>query len=281
MGSHCSFNGGWSKSDNHHVVKRGECSSLIPPHLPLDLSASVLLDWQQNHADEFPIQESFYDDAYLPLMNSSCLYAPLDIEHSPTTQEEHLLGYENGSGFWNELGALFEPKNQKLLKVDNGDRCGEQGLMKENKAKREKKSNPNAKLLSKEVISQYFYMPITQAAKELNVLQTEEEGEGSEKKLREAMEVLGQEKKMLEMMPDMELEDKTKRLRQACFKANYKKRKLMKSTTMEQSPLSMSSSGTTAAGRVLPYDMRNDEEEEEAEMKALSSNSFSSTNIII
>ncbi|KAE8717430.1 hypothetical protein F3Y22_tig00110045pilonHSYRG00041 [Hibiscus syriacus] len=72
----------------------------------------------------------------------------------------------------------------------------------------------------------------------LPTLQTEEEGEGSERKLREAMEVLGRERKMLEMMPDMELEDKTKRLRQACFKANYKKRKLMMSTTtkMEQSP---------------------------------------------
>lgn len=28
-------------------------------------------------------------------------------------------------------------------------------------------------------------------------------------------------------MPDMQLENNTKRLRQACFKANYKKRKIM------------------------------------------------------
>lgn len=31
----------------------------------------------------------------------------------------------------------------------------------------------------------------------------------------------------MEEIPDLKLEDKTKRLRQACFKANYKKRKTM------------------------------------------------------
>ncbi|GMJ14033.1 hypothetical protein HRI_005072500 [Hibiscus trionum] len=308
MGSHCSFNGCWSKSDDLHEVKRGESSSLFPPHLPIDSGASVFynsLDWQQNHVDEFPI----YDAADVPLMSNFCLYAPLDIEQSPTQEKEQLLGYENGNGFWNELGALFEPENQKILKVNNGDQCEDQGLVKENKGnKREKKCNPNTKLLSKEVISQYFYMPITQAAKELNVgltllkkrcrelgirrwphrklmslktlikniqvLQTEE-GEGSERKVREAMEVLGRERRMLEMMPDMELEDKTKRLRQACFKANYKKRKLV---MMEQSPPLMSSSGTSSS---LPYVMGHEEEEEDdEEIKALLSDSFSSTNIM-
>ncbi|KAE8658296.1 Protein RKD1 [Hibiscus syriacus] len=299
MGSHYSFNGSsWSKSDNHlHVDKRGDSSSLFAPHLPIDSSASVFynsLDWQQNNFDEFPIQESF-DNAGVPLMSSFCLYAPLDIQQS-STQEDQLLGYENGNGFWNEVGALFEPKNQKVLKVNNG----EEGLAKENKAKREKKCNPNAKMPSKEVISQYFYMPITQAAKELNVgltllkkrcrelgirrwphrklmslktlinniqvLQTEE-GEGSDRKLREAMEVLGRERKMLESMPDMKLEDKTKRLRQACFKANYKKRKLMME---QQSPPLVSSSDTTASSQ--PYDMGNEEYDDE--MKALLSDFF-------
>lgn len=46
-------------------------------------------------------------------------------------------------------------------------------------------------------------------------------------KLRDAIAILEQEKKMLEEIPDLQLEDKTKRLRQACFKANYKKRRLM------------------------------------------------------
>jgi hypothetical protein len=43
----------------------------------------------------------------------------------------------------------------------------------------------------------------------------------------EILEMLEKEKKLVEEMPDMELEHGTKRLRQACFKANYKKRRLM------------------------------------------------------
>ena len=54
-----------------------------------------------------------------------------------------------------------------------------------------------------------------------------EEGEESEAKLKEAIEILEGERKLLEEIPDAQLEDNTKRLRQACFKANYKKRKLM------------------------------------------------------
>lgn len=50
---------------------------------------------------------------------------------------------------------------------------------------------------------------------------------GTEEKVREAVEMLEQEKKVMEDLPDMQLENKTKRLRQACFKANYKKRKII------------------------------------------------------
>ncbi|GFP99396.1 protein rkd1 [Phtheirospermum japonicum] len=117
----------------------------------------------------------------------------------------------------------------------------------------------STKALSRETISQYFYMPITQAARELNVgltllkkrcrdlgirrwphrklisLQTliknvqelGNEGSSGEGKLKEYLRVLEQEKKLLEEIPDLQLEVATKRLRQAFFKANYKKRKLM------------------------------------------------------
>ncbi|KAL7115066.1 hypothetical protein ACP275_04G161000 [Erythranthe tilingii] len=113
--------------------------------------------------------------------------------------------------------------------------------------------------LTKEEVCRYFYMPIAQAAKELNVgvtllkkrcrelgirrwphrklmsLQTliknvqkmgEEDSEEKGKLMRKAIEILEQEKRIMEEIPDMEMENKTKRLRQACFKANYKKRKL-------------------------------------------------------
>jgi len=61
------------------------------------------------------------------------------------------------------------------------------------------------------------------------VMQEQREAEGAEndEKIRSAIEMLEKEKRMVEEMPDLELEDKTRRLRQACFKANYKKRKLM------------------------------------------------------
>lgn len=225
------------------------------------------------------------------------------------------------------MGALFKPNGK------NED-FGEE-LKEERRAKRcrEEKCSSST-MLSRKVISQYFYLPITQAAKELNVgltllkkrcrelgirrwphrklmsLQTliwnvqvsiihdlillsspslsilanglfgyiiqelqKEEGEESERKLREAVEVLERERKLLEEMPDLQLEDKTKRLRQACFKANYKKRKLM---MME----SQSSSGGSRESLDLTrgYDMENEEDEEE--MKLLLSDSFSSTNIM-
>lgn len=59
-----------------------------------------------------------------------------------------------------------------------------------------------------------------------------EGGLESAEKLRYAIDALEREKKVVEEMPDMQLEDGTKRLRQACFKANYKKRKLMEDPQM-------------------------------------------------
>lgn len=49
----------------------------------------------------------------------------------------------------------------------------------------------------------------------------------NEEQLRNVVNLLELEKKLMEEFPDIQLEDKTKRLRQACFKANYKKRKLV------------------------------------------------------
>ncbi|KAK4766657.1 hypothetical protein SAY87_008299 [Trapa incisa] len=113
-----------------------------------------------------------------------------------------------------------------------------------------------SEMLSREAISEFFYMPITQAAKELNIgltllkkrcrelgirrwphrklmsLQTlienimRMEG-GDEGRMKKIVGILEREKKLLEGVPDLDLEDKTKRLRQYCFKANYKKRKLV------------------------------------------------------
>ncbi|KAL4561318.1 hypothetical protein LXL04_033482 [Taraxacum kok-saghyz] len=121
-------------------------------------------------------------------------------------------------------------------------------------------SNYTSKMmLSRETISKYFYMPIKQAAKELNVgitllkircrelgilrwphrklmsLQNvinnvQELGKSSSDahvKLREAISILERERKKMEEIPDLNLEHNTKKLRQALFKANYKKRRTM------------------------------------------------------
>ncbi|RAL41162.1 hypothetical protein DM860_017711 [Cuscuta australis] len=115
-----------------------------------------------------------------------------------------------------------------------------------------------AQTLSRETISKYFNVPISKAAKEMNVglthlkrrcrtlgirrwphrklasLQTlihnvqELVGKGEAAGKEEAaVEVLEMEKKKMEENPDMELDETTKRLRQACFKANYRRRRLL------------------------------------------------------
>jgi len=89
-----------------------------------------------------------------------------------------------------------------------------------------------------------------------------EEGLESEEKLRCAIETLESEKKLLEEMPDVDLEDNTKRLRQACFKANYKKRKLG-----QREPQCSSWSGCATSIDAMPE--YNNESDEELDIKYL------------
>ncbi|XP_059302183.1 protein RKD1-like [Lycium ferocissimum] len=173
-----------------------------------------------------------------------------------------------GAGMWSETSGGFglstqllgRTENQELLSCDNN----QEKIIITEKGKQ--------KMLSREAISKCFYMPINQAAKELNIgvtllkircrdlgirrwphrklmsLQTliknvktcypcfddeylqelkRGEGNGMEQKWKDVIDSLEEEKKRMEEIPDMELEEKTKKLRQSCFKANHKKRKLM------------------------------------------------------
>ncbi|XP_056851013.1 protein RKD3 [Raphanus sativus] len=122
---------------------------------------------------------------------------------------------------------------------------------------------------SREDMKPYFKMPITEAAKELDVGVTllkkrcrelgfsrwphrkltsidgiitnlkdhlgKMKGETNRSNLMNALEILEAEKKMIEEFPDLEFRDTTKRLRQACFKANYKRRKLLSSMSTTSS----------------------------------------------
>ncbi|KAL2961605.1 hypothetical protein AAZX31_17G097700 [Glycine max] len=197
------------------------------------------------------------------------------------TADYDFYDIKKGLSGWNEVDAVFD--SQKVFLFGNNEESGgiEKQMMEEdgkvnNQGREERINNSSCRTLSRKTISQYFYMPISQAATELNVgitllkkrcrevgirrwphrklmsLQTlinnvqelgKEEGGESEEKLRSAIEILEREKKVLEEMPDTELEDTTKRLRQACFKANYKKRKLTV-TGRRKEPRSSSSSSS-------------------------------------
>ncbi|XP_017419709.1 protein RKD1 [Vigna angularis] len=251
-----------------------ENSEVYPPPLQ-DLPI------QEYHHDAVPLTEYYPSDP---------LYETLAIEPTPTLRADcDFYDISKGLPVWNEVNAVFDSevdflfrKKEESLKEMVDDRKVNEG--------REEITNPrNSRKLSRKTISEYFYMPITQAAREMNVgltllkkrcrelgirrwphrklmsLQTlinnvqellKEEGPESEEKLRFAIETLENEKKLLEEMPDIELEDNTKRLRQACFKANYKKRKLG-----QREPECSSWSGAMSE--------YNNESEEELDMKYL------------
>ncbi|KAI3471226.1 hypothetical protein Pfo_027889 [Paulownia fortunei] len=109
--------------------------------------------------------------------------------------------------------------------------------------------------LQLEEIQKYFDLPITRAAKELNVGLTVLKKRCRELNimrwphrkikslkslihnvkelgLTNEIEMLEEHKRMVEKIPEMELTERTKKLRQACFKANYKKRRSMQQATL-------------------------------------------------
>ncbi|KAJ1401612.1 RWP-RK domain [Sesbania bispinosa] len=233
----------------------------------------VSLDWP--YGNGFPIQDSISDVIpFVECYHPELLYEALPTE--PTTplsvQDYDICDVKNVLSVWNELDAGFESEKSVFSTCNN---IRESEKEKDLKGKQCSEENINsARMLSRKNISQYFYMPISKAARELNVglthlkkrcrelgiqrwphrklmsLQTliknvQEQGEGghgSDEKIRNVIEILEKEKKMLEEMPDLELEENTKRLRQACFKANYKKRRLMVMGLMEMESCSLSGS---------------------------------------
>lgn len=113
---------------------------------------------------------------------------------------------------------------------------------------------------------------------------------GDERKLHEALGRLEEEKKKMEEIPDLKLADNTKRLRQACFKANYKKRKTMgkrsstnSSTLTAYGTSSSSNSSICVDNRFYPEAMEDgyDGNEEQEVMKSiLFTDSFPSNDVL-
>ncbi|PIN06874.1 hypothetical protein CDL12_20562 [Handroanthus impetiginosus] len=251
-----SLNMGWSNCNNQVNIAKEEYEDVFSFLSELQLPP---LDFSFSTGWDFGMQEAVFDPIPLAemLLNEPFYNPPLDLTQNnssaPNIPDVHV--WNSGTAIWDETrtGVLDQKKRQVQVK----------------------NSSSSSKKLSRKTISQYFYMPITQAAKELNVgltllkkrcrelgiwrwphrklmsLQTlinnvEELGkEEGEDKLKQSIEILEQEKKLMEESPDLQLEDKTKRLRQACFKANYKKRKLMGITTTNHSSNPKSAASTT------------------------------------
>lgn len=91
-----------------------------------------------------------------------------------------------------------------------------------------------------------------------------------EQKLKDVIKLLEKEKRKMEEIPDMELEEKTKRLRQACFKANYKRRRLMCMPELQASFGSYCTTSTPSADDNVAYG-----EEDDEEIKSLLADCFS------
>ncbi|KAL9665118.1 hypothetical protein QQ045_020528 [Rhodiola kirilowii] len=280
--------------------------TLLP--LSSDFRGFPVMEWDYG----LPGHQSFLDPLPIPTMEGFDHYSPPMEDHSTAMDAlpnpylsqvcQHIPittmsgGYVADNG---ELAAVVwsnQHRHQQNLNLQQQQEVIEDDRAVEKKRARKVKDEQlsTSKMLTMKMISQYFYMPITQAAKELNIgltllkkrcrelgicrwphrklmsLQTlinnvQELGkeEGNAEKLKIAMEVLEREKKMMEKLPDMQLEDRTKKLRQACFKANYKKRKMM----------AVRNNGASSAQRNRIYQYVDDEEE----MMTLLSDCFSSS----
>uniref|UniRef100_A0A0D9VKZ2 RWP-RK domain-containing protein n=1 Tax=Leersia perrieri TaxID=77586 RepID=A0A0D9VKZ2_9ORYZ len=158
----------------------------------------------------------------------------------------------------NELDALFDGD---ILSILDGREKQEQKLESQKAMELQCPSGHGSgeKTLTFELVSQYFCMPIKQAAQELtvgltllksrcralgiprwpyrkvkslqalirNVQELATETGQDEKMTMNTVEMLQQTKKLMEQSPDVELDHWTKSLRQACFKENYKRRRLL------------------------------------------------------
>ncbi|CAF2257453.1 unnamed protein product [Brassica napus] len=195
-------------------------------------------------------------DYYLP--SASSFLALPDLEPISIVSHEDLLN-DYGAVSWTEKESMFDEHQREDFNLVKKTETVKKRVREECSS-----SSYVAKPLSKETISLYYDMPIAQAAKELNigltllkkkcrdlgiqrwphrkimsldnlienVKEKLEKGEGNADEQRKKLEKLKKEKKRMKESPDLEYEDKTKRLRQACYKANHKrKRRLVMSTS--------------------------------------------------
>ncbi|KAB1205096.1 Protein RKD4 [Morella rubra] len=149
----------------------------------------------------------------------------------------------NYTGYFDDLGnELSESLSSMIIKSE----CASSSRTEEEKRTSGRKKS--ATVLELDEIQRHFDVPITKAAREmnvgltvlkkrcreLNILRWPHRKIKSLKSLIDNIKELGlsnevvmleEHKRLLEKLPDVELTERAKKLRQACFKANYKKRR--------------------------------------------------------
>ncbi|KAF3499892.1 hypothetical protein F2Q69_00040239 [Brassica cretica] len=236
---------GWSESNDYEssFLQEENLFSLLDQSLSFDYNSFINPFNGLQNETWFSLQDSINLDPIstcFPAVDHMSM-ASVDFEAFSTLSQDVFgeLWNENACNFNNHV----EPEMEIIL--HDGNNTTKETTMQ----KRRYRGDRLIQIFSREDMKPYFKMPITKAAKELGVGLTllkrrcrelgfsrwphrKMEGEVNKSKLMNALEILEAEKKMIEEFPDLEFGDKTKRLRQACFKANYKRRRLVSSSSM-------------------------------------------------
>ncbi|KAJ8446224.1 hypothetical protein Cgig2_015995 [Carnegiea gigantea] len=227
----------------------------LPPEIDFNcnnLNTNLFLQNPKNNPSNFPqlldqnLEADFHlwnecpslctDDPWkLPIINSQIPPNP-----NPFFDDYQLFISPNHSNNLNHLSFNDQTLNavveEGLIKKRSSDQDqgsviseNKEGLIKTNDIHKQKVSK--MEMLKHEEIRKYFDMPISMAAKELKVGLTVLKKRCRELNIRrwphrkiKSLKALISNVKVL---PEMELSSETKKLRQACFKANYKKRRAL------------------------------------------------------
>ncbi|CAD5336069.1 unnamed protein product [Arabidopsis thaliana] len=263
----------WLEANNYESFLQEDIFSFLDQSLFVDPHSSFIDPFKDFQTQNwFSLQDSIVNHISTTFAADHTFLASLDLEAISNIS----------SGWWNENNGNYnnqvEPNLDEISRTNTmGDPNMEQILHEDVNTMKEKTSQKRIIMkrryredgvinnMSREMMKQYFYMPITKAAKELNIgvtllkkrcrelgiprwphrkltslnalianlkdLLGNTKGRTPKSKLRNALELLEMEKKMIEEVPDLEFGDKTKRLRQACFKAKYKRRRLFSSSS--------------------------------------------------
>ncbi|KAL2339603.1 hypothetical protein Fmac_007543 [Flemingia macrophylla] len=193
--------------------------------------------------NDLPDIENFNFDLSLPLLGEEEME---EVEQKPLKPEK---GF-GGASVVNEKGFPFDTgvKKEEEEEEEEEDNAEKKPLPRPRSSVKKNKTKSCA--LEFEQIKKYFGVPINEAAKrmdvgltllkrrcrELNIMRWPHRKLKSLQTIIDNVKELGlsneiakleKHKRMLEKLPGMELSEETKKLRQACFKANYKRRRCL------------------------------------------------------